>query len=238
MVIATKMEKYLRNFKNYEGLLQSTGLFREIEANKLEFLLNCIGVKIKKLEKGKIVLLAGDKPEFTGIVLSGVLHIVREDYDGNRSIITSITPGETFAEALCSAGLSESPFTVIAAADAVIMLLQFSRMLDLCQNSCSFHKQLISNILALIAGKNLFLQNRMEILSLKSVRAKVMLYLESLSFKQGRNITIPFNREEMADFLGIERSALSHELSKMKKDNLIDYRKNNFILKPRSTRKQ
>ncbi|MCL2318507.1 MAG: Crp/Fnr family transcriptional regulator, partial [Treponema sp.] len=184
------------------------------------------------LKRGRIVLRAGDKPDFTGIVLSGLLHILREDYDGNRSIITPIVQGESFAEVLSCAGISESPVTVITAADSAVMLLRFSRILDVCTGSCSFHKQLITNMLRLIAGKNLFLQNRIEILSLKSVRARVMIYLESFIPEQGRNIKIPFNREEMADFLGVERSALSHELAKMKKDGLIDYRKNSFKLKP------
>ena len=194
-------------------------------------MLDCLGAGIHAVKKGKIVLLAGDKPEFTGIVLSGMLHITRDDYEGNRAIIASITPGKLFAEALCCAGVSESPVTVVAAEDSIIMKLGSERMLKTCPNSCAFHKKLITNMLALIANKNLFLQDRMEIISLKSIRSKVLLYLESLVSKQGRNINVPFNREEMADYLCVERSALSHELAKMKKDGLIDYNKNKFILK-------
>jgi len=110
------------------------------------------------------------------------------------------------------------------------MLLSFSQILHTCPNSCAYHTKLIENMLELIANKNLQLQSRMEIISLKAVRAKVMRYLESFVPKQGRNITIPFNREEMADFLCVERSALSHELSKMKRDGLIEYKKNKFFL--------
>ena len=213
------------------SILGSTGLFRGIDSSELQSMLDCLGAGIHSINKGKIVLLAGDKPEFTGIVLSGMLHITRDDYEGNRAIIASITPGKLFAEALCCAGVSESPVTVVAAEDSIIMKLGSERMLKTCPKSCAFHKKLIANMLALIANKNLFLQDRMEIISLKSVRSKVILYLESLVTKQGRNITIPFNREEMADFLCVERSALSHELAKMKKDGLIDYNKNKFILK-------
>ena len=176
-------------------------------------------------------MLSGDKPEFVGIVLSGQLNISRVDYDGNRSLVAAIIPGEMFAEALCCAGVTESPVTVFAAEDSVIIKLAFSRIIKTCPNSCSFHTQLIENMLGLIAYKNMKLQNRMEILELKSVREKVMCYLETFMPKRGENITIPFNREEMAEFLCVERSALSHELSKMKKDGLIEYRKNSFTIK-------
>jgi len=223
---------------NFSDLLKSIGLFRGIEAASLQSMLSCLNAKTQSLKKGKFVLLAGNKPEFAGIVLSGQLHIIREDFDGNRSIVAAIRPGGIFAEALCCAGVSESPVTVVTAEDSIIMKLGIARILKTCPNSCSFHKKLIENTLRLIANKNLLLQSRMEILELKSVREKVMRYLESFMPKKDRDITIPFNREEMADFLSVERSALSHELAKMKKDGLIEYRKNHFILKPSPSAKQ
>jgi len=217
------MEKYL-------DILKIVGLFRGIGAAELTTMLKCLGAETRVVSRNEIVLLAGDKPQHVGIVLTGQLHIVREDYDGNRSLIAAVTPGGIFAEALCCAGISESPVTVIPDIDSTIMLLSFSRIIHTCTNSCTYHTKLIENMLGLIANKNLQLQSRMEVVSIKSIRAKVIRYLESFVPIQGRNITIPFNREKMADFLYVDRSALSHELSKMKKDGLIDYRKNTFIL--------
>jgi len=216
--------------KKYFDILQSVGLFKNVDATELEAMLKCLGAEITDVGKDAIVLLAGDKPRYVGVVLTGLLHIVREDYDGNRSIIAAAAPGDIFAEAVCCAGVLENPVTVIADVESTVMLLSFSRILQTCPNSCFHHAKLIENMLGLVANKNLQLQNRMEIISLKSVRAKVLLYLESFVPKQGRNITIPFNREELADFLCVERSALSHELSRMKKDGLIEYRKNKFVL--------
>ena len=216
--------------EKYFDVLKIVGLFRDIGAAELITMLKCLGAETRVVSRNEIILLAGDKPQHVGIVLTGRLHIVREDYDGNRSLITAVTPGEIFAEALCCAGIPESPVTVIPDIDSTIMLLSFSRILHTCTNSCAYHTKLIENMLGLIANKNLQLQSRMEVVSIKSIRAKVMRYLESFVPNQGRNITIPFNREQMADFLHVERSALSHELSKMKKDGLIDYRKNTFIL--------
>jgi len=216
--------------KKYFDVLQSVGLFGGVDAAELESMLKCLGAEVKDVGKDEIVLLAGDKPRHVGIVLSGQLHIVREDYDGNRTIIAAVAPGDIFAEALCCAGVTKSPVTVVADVESTVLLLNFARILQTCPNSCSHHAKLIENMLGHVANKNLQLQSRMEIISLKSVRAKVLLYLESFVPKQGRNITIPFNREELADFLCVERSALSHELSRMKKDGLIEYRKNKFVL--------
>lgn len=215
----------------YFELLKSVKLFGGIGTEDLDAMLKCLGSEARRFRKDEILLLAGDKPEYVGVVLSGQLYIAREGYDGSRSLIAAITPGEIFAEALCCAGVSESPVTVTAGTDSVVMLLRFSRILHTCAGSCTFHTMLIENMLRIIANKNLLLQNRMEIVGLKSVRMKVRRYLESFAPKQGRNITIPFNREELADFLCVERSALSHELAKMKRDGLIDYRKNEFVLK-------
>jgi len=217
-------------WKEFDEFLKSVRLFKDIETSGLNAMLACVGVRTQKLKKGKIVLLAGNKPEHVGIVLSGQLHIIRDDYDGNRSLIAAVTPGEIFAEALCCADVTESPVTVIAAVDSTVMLLTFSRIMNTCSASCLHHKKLIENLLKIIAGKNIMLQDRMEIISLKSVREKVMLFLESFSPKRKKGFVIPFNREEMADYLSVERSALSHELAKMKKDGLIEYRKNLFML--------
>ena len=221
----------MKELSRFQNILKLVGLFRGIEAADIQSMLICLNAGIQSLKKGKILLFAGDRPEYTGIVLSGQLHIIRQDYEGNRSLMASIIPGGIFAEALCCAGVSKSPVTVVAAEDSVIMKLGFERITKTCSNSCSFHKKLIENMLRLIANKNLLLQSRMEILELKSVREKVLCYLESFNPKRGRNFTIPFNREEMADFLSVDRSALSHELAKMKKDGLIEYSKNRFIIK-------
>ena len=161
----------------------------------------------------------------------GQLHILREDYDGNRSLLTVVMPGEIFAEALCCVGVAESPVTVMAHTEATVLLLPYQRIPHACPNACAHHAKLIENLLRLTAQKNLLLQSRMEIVCLKSVRAKVLRYLASFAPEQGRQITVPFSREEMADYLCVERSALSHELARMKRDGLIEYRKNSFVLK-------
>ena len=217
--------------KQSQSILRKTPLFADISDADLGFMLSCLGAEEKSVPKNGVVLLAGEKPSFVGVALSGVLHVVRDDYDGNRTLVTAVSPGELFAEALCCAGVEESPVTVLAGEDAEVLTLQFGRILRVCPTACSFHAKLIENMLKLVAGKNLYLQSRMDYMSIRSVRAKVTRYLESFIPGQGRRVTVPFNREDLAAYLGVERSALSHELSKMKKEGLLDYKKNEFSIK-------
>ena len=128
--------------------------------------------------------------------------------------IAAITASELFAEALCYAGVPESPVSVIAGTDSIVMLLRFRHILQACPNVYVYHTKFLDNVLGLVANKNLQLQDRMEIFSLKSIKAKAFRYLGWLAQKQGRSITAPFTREEMAGFLCVKRSALSHELAR------------------------
>ena len=221
------------SLNEYFPLLITTELFSGIETSDLAAVLGCIGAKTTPVKKGGIVLLAGDTPKHVGVVLAGQLQVIREGYDGDRTLIAVLSPGDIFAEALCCAGVPESPVTVAADSDSAVMLMGFERILHTCPNSCSFHRKLIRNMLGLIADKNLKLQSHMEILAMKSIRARLTRYLESFSGKPGHEIVIPLNREELANYLCVDRSALSHELMNMKKAGLIEYRKNRFVIKRR-----
>ena len=212
-------------------ILKTVSLFRGMDESKLDAILKCIRAEVKNVLKGEFALLADDKVAHTGIVLSGEMHILHECLDGRRSLIAPLMPGDIYAEALCCADIEESPVSVMAKTDSVVMMLDFPKILSSCPSTCGLRGELIENMLKAMANKNLHLQNRMEILGIKSVRNKVLRYLESFVPKQGQNIVIPFNREELANFLCVDRSALSHELTRMKADNLIDYRKNHFYLK-------
>ena len=215
------------NFENYKSVFEKTGLFKGIKSFDLMSLLDCLNAVTHNVRKGQIVLLAGDKPEFIGVVLSGKIHIIREDCGGKRSLVAAVQSGGIFAETMCCADVSQSPVTIIAAENSGYLKLRFTYLLKTCSKFCVFHKRLMENMLSLLAKKNLMLQRRMEILELKTIREKVMRYFES--FAESR-ITLPFNREEMADFLCVDRSALSHELIKMRNDGLIDYKKNIFTV--------
>lgn len=212
------------------NLLLSTPLFADITPADLPTMLSCLGAKTAPLKKHEFTLLQGDPPKQIGIVLTGQLHIFKENDHGDRTLIAAVHPGELFAEALCCAHVAESPVSVMAETDSTILLLEFRRILSTCTNACDFHRKLIDNMLGIIARKNLLLQKRLDILSQKTLRMKLLTYLESFPIKRGITITIPFNREKLADFLSTDRSALSHELSRMQDEGLIEYKKNRFRL--------
>ncbi len=216
--------------KKYLSILSKVKLFDNIEEADILSLMTCLEARLHNYKKGEFIFTTGDRVDNVGIVLRGSAYIIKENIEGDRTIISTLSEGDYFAEAICCAGVEESPVSVQVSSDATVVLLNFSRILHTCSKSCLFHTKLIENMLYVMANKNIALQNRMEIISQKSLRSKVINYLQSLATRQGRNVTIPFNREEFADFLCVDRSSLSHELSRMKQDGLIDYHKNKFKL--------
>lgn len=216
--------------KKFFNVLQESPLFKGIEVNDLESVLNCLSAKEISYNKNAIISIAGDVIQNIGVVLTGQVQVVKDDSMGNRTIVASLSSSEIYGEAICCLGDEKSPVTVIASENSVILSLDFKRILKVCSNACDFHTKLIENMLFILASKNVFLQNRMEIVTNRSIRTKVKLYLESFVRTQGRHIFIPLNREQMAEYLCVDRSALSHELMKMKKDGLIDYHRNVFKL--------
>ena len=212
----------------YKGILKSVVLFNGIAFDELRTMLICIDARVKNFQKDEAVLLAGDTPNFVGIALSGKFHIVRENVDGDSTFVETIMPGGVFAEMLCGADISVSPITIFARTGSTAMLLDFSRILHTCSNVCPFHTKLIKNIFRSVASKSLELHTRIETVNMKSMRTKIIHFLSSFALSHSQDILIPYNREEMADFLCVSRSALSRELSRMKSDGLIEYKKNRF----------
>ncbi len=215
---------------NLTPFLIYTPLFAGVDESEMPGLLDCLGAARRTLAREEILLLRGARPDFVGIVLSGMLHIVKEDIEGNRLLVAAMESGDLFAEALCCAGVDESPVTILAETESEVLLLHFDRVLRYCPKNCACHQTVIANLLRLTAQKNLYLQNRLEIAGQRSIRAKVMRYLSGFRAQPGAPFTIPYNREQLAEFLCVDRTALSHELARMKQEGLLDYQKNRFTV--------
>lgn len=209
-----------------ETVLQSP-LFAGIDPADLSQLLACMSARDVPVMKGGAVFRAGDPVQTIGIVTAGVLQIVKEDPDGHQHILAELTPPALFGEAFVCAGVAESPVTVMVAESGSVLLLHYRKLITSCANACPFHTKLIENMLALLAEKNIFLNKKLELLSQRTIRGRLLLFFELYSKGDGA-FTVPFSRAEMADFLCVERSALSAELSKMRKDGLLKFRKNEF----------
>ena len=217
------MQKYLQ-------ILERNPLFRGIESEQLLPMLHCLGAYTNSHKKDSFILMAGDPVRFIGIIVEGSALIIKESAEGDRTIIASLTKGDYFAEALCCAGVDSSPVSVIATSDTVVLKVEYQRIMNICPDSCGFHPRLVENMLQILARKNIFMQNRLEVIGKRTMREKILSYLRAETTKQGNDIIIPLSRQELADFLNVDRSALSHELSRMRDEGIIKFRKNHFTL--------
>jgi CRP-like cAMP-binding protein len=212
-------------------LLKNSPLFSGISENELESLVKCLGCSFKSYGKGESVHLAGDFVREIGVVTNGKMRVIKDDAWGNSNILAELSSGEMFAEAFVCSGVRVLPVSVLAATDAEAMFADFQRIITQCGNACAFHGLLIRNIIGVLARKNIMLQGKMEHITKRTTKEKLLSYLSEQSRQHGsREFEIPFDRQGLADYLSVERSALSAEMSKLKSGGVINYRKSRFEL--------
>lgn len=212
--------------------LANTQLFRGLSTDEITSLLNCLKAVKRNYKKGKVILAEGSITENIGIVLSGMAMISYSDIWGNSSILGNVAPGSVFAEVYACIPGQPMPVTVAAAEDTVILFLNIGKMLTTCTNVCPFHNRLVRNLLTVCAHKNLNLSQRIQHTSAKSIRGRLMSYFSACAKQAGNSsFVIPYNRQQLADYLNVDRSTMCNELSKMRKDKIIEYEKNHFLLK-------
>ncbi len=216
-----EIAKFLRNCK----------LFTNIEGEELLHLLTCLNAKVYKFNRGNFIWMQGDSDYKVGIVVEGKVNIIKEDIMGNRSLIAAIPAPHIFGESLVSSETPVSPVSVQAAMDSKIMLFDFLRLVKSCGSACNYHTRLIQNMMKILASKNIYLNEKIDYLSRTTTRQKVAAYLiNHITDADSLLSVIPLNREELADYLGVNRSALSRELSIMRDEGLISFKKNIFSI--------
>ena len=209
--------------EEYFDILSQCPLFAGISQEELKSMLGCLDGRIIKTPKGSPVFLEGEPATFVGVVLSGKVQILRTDFYGNRSVLTVVSPGGLFGEAFACAGVETLPVSAMALENAGVLLLDCRRVLTSCPNACPFHKKLVQNLLRGIAQKNLILTQKIRCMSQKTTQEKLMEFLLEQAKQHGRaEFVIPYDRQALADYLGVERSAMSAEISKLKKAGRID----------------
>ena len=218
------MEKYFEILKNCP-------LFFGIAHENLSKMLPCLGARAVSFDKKYTVFTEGKPAKYIGIVLSGSVQTVAIDYYGNRSIISTAVPSDLIGDAFACADVEAIPVSLIADEPSEVMFIECSRILTPCSNVCGFHSQMIFNLMKNIAKKNISLHERIEVTSKRTTRDKLLAYLTLCSKLSGTDsFDIPFDRQELADYLEVERSGLSAEISKLKREGIIDSRKNHFKL--------
>ena len=209
-------------------LLLNTYIFKGLAESELDDALSYLSAREKHYKKGDNLIMLGDEISSFGIITSGTVQISCDDINGNRMIMATVSKGGMFAESLAVTANNDSPIYAVATEDSSVLWL---RAAPIRKNlvSSPLHAKIISNFLSAIAHKCLSMNDRVQILSKKTIREKVITYMSQLAeHNKSGEIAIPLSRQDMASYLGVERSALSRELSKMQKDGIILYSRNRF----------
>ncbi len=211
--------------------LSNTKLFEGIRPEEIQGMLSCLGIYEKTFSKDSVIYRAGDRIMDMGLVEEGSVNIVVNTYWGTSSILGHIRKGEIFAEAYAALPGKELLCEAVACEDCKVLFLPMNKAVTQCQSSCGFHNRLIHNLIQISASKNLSLSNRMMHITPRTIRERVLSYLSEQMMEHGdAHFTIPFSRQQLAEYLSVDRTALSNELSKMQKEGLLTFHKNKFIL--------
>ena len=217
--------------QEFHPILARCPLFEGIRMEDLSAMMGCIGGRTVKVEAGQPVFREGDPATHVGMVLSGAVRLVRDDYYGNRSIVAHIGPAELFGETYACAGVPALPVSVVAEAESQVLLMDCRRITTTCSSACAFHSRIIFNLLRLVATKNLIFDQKIQVTSKRTTRDKLMAYLLSQAKLRGSSsFTIPYDRQALADYLEVDRSGLSAEISKLRREGILESERNRFTL--------
>lgn len=218
--------------KKYVSVLKNTQLFAGVGQEEIAAMLDCLKAKIKYYKKGEYVLHQGEHLNYIMMLAEGLLHIQKDDYWGNRSIVNSIGVGEMFGEAYVAPESGALLNDVVAVEDSAVIFFDVRKIVTTCSYACHFHSMVVQNLFFAISEKNKKLVQKIGHMSKRSTREKLISYLSEEAKKQNSGtFTIPFNRQQLADFLCVDRSAMSNELCKMRDEGLLSFEKNRFSLK-------
>lgn len=212
----------------YLEIINQAELFTGYEPHELKLILGCLNARIKVYQKNQTVIGLGTVIDKIGIVITGTLQIQQTDLFGNNNILTSLEAKSIFGESYASSGLP-LPIEVVASQESTVLFIDYEKIIHPCPKNCIDHSNLVTRMVKLLSIKNMFLTEKIAILSKRTTRDKLLHYLNGESTRhQAKTFTIPFNRQGLADYLVVDRSAMSAELSKLKNEGIIDYHKSTF----------
>lgn len=217
--------------KKYLPLLKKSLLFKGMSDQEILSILHCVEARILSRQSGEYIFHAGDRTSEMGLVLQGSVLTVQETLWGHRNIMAKVGPGDFFGEPYAASPGSVLNINVTACEDCEILMLRISRILTTCPTACSHHSRLIQNLVSVLSGKLLLFNEKITHMSKRTTREKLLSYLSSESIRQGkRSFDIPYNRQQLADYLCVERAAMSAELSKLQKEGLLKTNRSHFEL--------
>jgi len=217
--------------KKFIGILKKTKLFAGVSEEEVGSMLSCLDARMREYKKGEFVLREGEHIGLITVLVRGELHIQKDDYWGNRTIMSRIGVGELFGETYIAPESGAILNDVIAVEDSTVIFFDVNKIITHCSAACRFHAMVTKNLFYAISEKNRNLVQKLGHISKRSTREKLLSYLSEEAKKEGSStFSIPFNRQQLADFLSVDRSAMSNELSKMRNEGLLEFDKNTFKL--------
>ena len=217
--------------KKYIPVLKRTKLFSGVGEKDIASLLSCLGARKKEYKKGEYILREGEHISDIFILVEGKIHIQKDDYWGNRSILSVISVGEMFGEGYAAPESGALLNDVVAVEDSSVIFFDIKRILTTCSSACRFHNMIVQNMFFAISDKNRKLVQKLGHMSGRTTRAKLISYLSEEAKRQvSSTFTVPFNRQQLADYLCVDRSAMSNELCKMRDEGMIKFEKSRFEL--------
>lgn len=206
-------------------------LFAGIHATDMPAMLRCLGYRVEVYKKGSFISLEGEQLQQIGVILQGSVDMLKEDFWGNQTILMRMQHGNVFGETFACGSDSLATVSFRASEDTTAIFLPFQRVMHTCSHACAFHHQLVENMVQVIADKNQELMRKVEVVTKRTLREKILAYLSQQAQQHGSDyFEIPLGRVELAEYLCADRSALTRELSTMKQDGILDYDRNVFRL--------
>ena len=218
------MEKYIE-------ILKRTQLFSGVSDSEISAMLNCLQTRLLTFKKGEYIYREGQHLDHISVLVKGKLLVQHDDFWGNRNIINVIHIGDMFGEAYVAPESSMLHNDVVAEEDSAVIFFNVRKILTVCSTACRFHSMVIQNLFFAISEKNRKLVQKIGHMSKRSTRAKLLSYLSDEAKRHNSShFTIPFTRQQLADFLCVDRSAMSNELCKMRDEGILEFEKNQFTL--------
>lgn len=211
-------------------ILKNTPLFSGVGGGQINSMLGCLCPRKARFVKGSLILAAGEETRSIGIMLSGQAFVYKDDILGRRSVLTVLSPADMFAESFLCAGITSSPVTVEAGDDCDVLLIPFERIIKTCGSCCAHHNALIENMLGIIARKNMALSDKIDHIAKKTTKQKLASYLLLQAAENGLEFSLPFDRQGLADYLCVNRSALSRELSRISDEGILSFKRDRFAI--------
>lgn len=227
------------NLEQYELLMRATGLFEGIKTEDLLSIMSCLDARTKDYYKGETIISLHEPAKRVGIMLEGRASIAKEDAFGNQTLMSEAIPGQIFGEVFACARVEQIPVRVEAVTDCRILFLDCHRIITSCTSACEFHHRLIENMLSIMAHKAMALNQKIEHISKRTTREKLLSYLADCAREAGEEeFELPFNRQQLADYLCVDRSAMCTELGRLRDDGIIELNKKKIRLKTGEQRRR